>query len=246
MALDDLMKLVNRSSTVGPSLSAANGVEDKPLQAELIQKAYRAVEALDAATLEEIILRAQASLPRRRLIEGFILTLFDKIGSGWVRGTLDIAHEHMASAVVRSFLGTSLRDISPVPEAAGIVVATPSGQHHELGAMSVALAAADAGWRPLYLGPNLPAEAIAAAAEQTAATAVALSMAYTVNSQQLIRETSKLDRLMNDRAAILAGGQASSAVRAALDHMGIRWCDTLEALHFALLDENLSHRGCKT
>ena len=45
---------------------------------------------------------------------------------------------------------------------------------------------------------------------------------------------------------IIAGGQANADVRAALDDMGIRWCDTLEALHFALLEENMLNRGLKT
>lgn len=243
---DDLMKLVNRSPISGPSSAAAVIGDGKHGQVELVQMAYRAVEDLDAHALETVLLRAQVSLPRRRLIEGLLVSLFDKIGKGWVQGTLGMTHEHMASAVVRSFLGANLRETAPTPGAAGIVVATLSGQRHELGAMSVALAAVDAGWSPLYLGPDLPAEAIAAAVEQTGAAVAAISMAFTVNSQQLIRETRKLDQLLNGRAAIVAGGQANADVRAALDDMGVRWCDTLEALHFVLLDENLVKREFKT
>lgn len=239
---DDLMKLVNRSPMAGPSSAATVSLEGKPGQKELVRMAFRAVEELDAHALEAVLLQAQISLPRRRLIEGFLVTLFQKIGKGWVQGTLGMTHEHMASALVRSFLGANLREIMPIPGAAGIVVATLSGQRHELGAMSVALAAADAGWQPLYLGPDLPAEAIAAAVAQTRATVVAISMAFTVNSQQLIRETRKLGQLLKERVAIVAGGQANADVREALDDMGIRWCDTLESLHFALLDENLVKR----
>ena len=243
---DDLMKLVNRSPIAGPSSAAAVSVEGKPGQVELVQMAYRAVEDLDARALEAVLLRAQVSLPRRRLIEGLLVCLFDKIGKGWVQGTLGIAHEHMASTVVRSFLGANLRETAPTPGAAGIVVATLSGQRHELGAMSVALAAADAGWQPLYLGPDLPAEAIAAAVAQTGAAVVAISMTFTVNSQPLILETRKLGQLLKERAVIVAGGQANADLRAALDDMGVRWCDTLEALHFALLDENLIKRESRT
>lgn len=246
MGSDDLMKLVNRSPSVGPSSSAAAVVEGNPGPAELVRMAYRAVETLDVPALEGVLLRAQVSLPRRRLVEGLLVTLFDKIGQGWIQGALGIAHEHMASAVVCSFLGACLREIVPTPGAAGIVVATPSGQHHELGAMSIALAAADAGWQPLYLGSNLPAEAIAAAVAQSGAAAVAVSMTYTVNRQLLVREIRKLDRLVKERVAIFAGGRANAAVRTALVDMRIHWCDTLEAFHFALLDENLVNPGRKT
>lgn len=242
LALEDLMKLVNHNPAIGPSSPAAVTIEGKPGQAELVQMAYCAVKALDADALEAFLLRAQVSFPRRRFIEGVLVMLFDKIGKGWVQGTIGIAHEHMASNVVRSFLGANLREIVPTPGAAGIVVATLSGQRHELGAMSVALAAADAGWQPLYLGPDLPAEAIAAAVEQTGAKVAAISIAFTVSSQQLIREMRKLGQLLKERAAIIAGGRANADVRAALVDMGIRWCGTLEALHFALLDENLVRR----
>lgn len=243
---DALMKLVNRSPIAGRSSSDTVRAEGKTGQVELVQMAYRAVETLDAHALRAVLLRAQVSLPRRGLIEGLLGSLFDKIGKGWVQGTLGIAHEHMASNVVRSLLSASLSETASAPGATGIVVATLSGQRHELGAMSVALAAADAGWQPLYLGSDLPAEAIAAAVEQTGAAVAAISMAFTVNSQPLIRETRKLGQLLKASAAIVAGGRAKADVRAALDDMGVRWCDSLEAFHFALIDENLANRELKT
>jgi methanogenic corrinoid protein MtbC1 len=180
--------------------------------------------------------------PRRRLIEGIIVPLLAQVGNAWVKGRLGMANEHMASAVVRSLLGSLLQESASDPQMPGIVVATLSGQFHELGAMTVALAAADAGWRPLYLGPNLPAEEVAATVEQTAACAAAVSVAASTNSQQLLRETIKLAGLLEGRAVLFAGGQASATFRSSLDRAAIRWCDTLEAFHYALLDEEL-HGG---
>ena len=59
-----------------------------------------------------------------------------------------------------------------------LVVATPSGQLHELGALLVGAAAANLGWHVTYLGASLPAAEIAGAALQNRARAVALSLVY--------------------------------------------------------------------
>jgi methanogenic corrinoid protein MtbC1 len=95
-----------------------------------------------------------------------IVSLLHRVGERWYEGSLRIAQEHLASAVVRGFLG-SQREVFDYPETAPtLVVTTPAGQLHELGALVVATAAASEGWRATYLGPNLPAEEIAGAAEQ--------------------------------------------------------------------------------
>ena len=59
-----------------------------------------------------------------------------------------------------------------------LVVATPAGQVHELGALLVGATAANLGWQVTYLGASLPAAEIAGAAQQRRARAVALSLVY--------------------------------------------------------------------
>jgi hypothetical protein len=49
--------------------------------------------------------------------------------------------------------------------------------------------------------------------------------------------------MMNDVLPLYAGGQAPSLVIDTLDTKGIHWCDSLDAFHLALVNENLpSHR----
>lgn len=84
----------------------------------------------------------------------------------------------LASAVVRTSLGNLRRGFGPTSSAPSLVVATPTAQMHELGALIVAMIAASDRWRVTYLGPSLPAEEIAGAAHQSQARAVALSLVY--------------------------------------------------------------------
>ena len=137
----------------------------------ILDASLEAVERLDAARLEEILTQAAVELSQPVLIEQVIVPLMYRIGDRWHEGTLRVAHEHLASAVVRTSLGSLSRGFGPSPSDPALVVATPSGQLHELGALVVATTAASNGWHVTYLGPSLPAEDIAAAAHQSRARA---------------------------------------------------------------------------
>ena len=109
--------------------------------------------------------------------------------------------------------------------------------------MTVALAAADAGWWPLYLGADLPAEEIAAAVQKTGARAAAISIISASGSEKTVSEVFKLGQLLRGRAAVFAGGHASTSFCAALRERAICWCDNLEAFHTALIDEAMRDKG---
>jgi methanogenic corrinoid protein MtbC1 len=69
--------------------------------------------------------------------------------------------EHMASAQLRSFLGHLANHSNMNGNGSGLLVTTPTGQHHELGALMATITAALGGWNALYLGPNVPSDEIA-------------------------------------------------------------------------------------
>jgi methanogenic corrinoid protein MtbC1 len=134
-----------------------------------------------------------------------------------------VAHEHIASAVMRRVLGmVSDAAASPV-HAHTVVVATPAGQVHELGAMLAAASAAAAGWRVVYLGADLPAPDIATTAEETRASAVALSAVLPRDAQALAAELRALRRDLPAGVEMIAGGEGARIVAAALDDAGIRY-----------------------
>jgi len=62
------------------------------------------------------------------------------------------------------------------PGAACLALATPAGELHELGILMAALCAQERGVRVLYLGPDLPADEIAAAALRARVQAVGLGI----------------------------------------------------------------------
>jgi methylmalonyl-CoA mutase cobalamin-binding subunit len=122
---------------------------------------------------------------------------------------------------------------APGPRAPRVVVATPAGELHELGAMLAAAAAAEARWRVVYLGASLPASDIAAAAAQVGARAVALSVVY-ADAGAALDEVRATAHALPPGTAIFVGGAAAVREAAALREAGARVLPDLPTLRRAL------------
>jgi DNA-binding transcriptional MerR regulator/methylmalonyl-CoA mutase cobalamin-binding subunit len=181
---------------------------------------FDAVKRFDVQALEQSLSRAEVTMSRPQLIEKVIVPLIYKVGEGWHSGELRIAHEHLATSVIRSFVGNLNGAANLPPSAPCVIVTTPAGQIHEMGALVVSATALSMGWRVIYLGPNLPAEEICAATEQNNARLVALSLVYPSNDLHLRDELVKLRRLLPEETKIVVGGRAASGYRDILDTIG--------------------------
>ena len=222
-------------------LAPPPGSDADPLLHELLQAAMEAVKALDALALEETLARAEIRLSRPHLLEKMILPLLYEVGSLWREGELRVAHEHLATAAVRTLLGSYARASSDA-FAPVILVTTPAGQLHELGALFAAVTATSQGWRTLYLGPNLPAEEIAAAAILQSAKAVALSITYPGDDPRVAEELKRLRERLPGNIAVVAGGRASSAYETVLIGIGALRAESLSDFK-RLLDELRDNRS---
>jgi methanogenic corrinoid protein MtbC1 len=187
---------------------------------EFLKAAMDAAGRLDTAELEGALDRASVALSRPALMEQVIVPLMQRIGDAWRDGSLRVAHEHLASAIVRSFVGNLNGTFNTLSLAPAMVVTTPAGQLHEIGALLAAAAASSDGWRVTYLGPSLPASEIAAAVAQTKASVVALSVIYPTDDPHLQTEFQKLSQLVGPKVRILVGGRGGAAYRGALHAIG--------------------------
>jgi DNA-binding transcriptional MerR regulator/methanogenic corrinoid protein MtbC1 len=189
-----------------------------------------AAQRLDARELELELDRASVLFSRTHLIERLLVPLMRRIGDLWHQGALRPIHEHMASSVVRSFLGSMRSACHPEVSAPHLVVTTPSRQRHELGALLAAAIAAGEGWQVTYLGPDLPPEEAAAAALQKGARAVALSITYPPDDPTLIDDLRRLRRLLGTRTALIVGGSACPAYGPVLQEIGAIQLEDLAGL----------------
>lgn len=202
---------------------------------ELVDSALRSITAMDAAALESVLEEAVLSLGQVAVLSHVIGPLVLRVGDGWQAGTLKVGHEHLASAVIRTFLANAARPFAVHASAPMLVATTPSGQVHEIGAALVAAAAANKGWRITYLGPSLPAEEIASAALQSHARAVALSLVHPADDPQLPEELRRLHRLLPESTTLIVGGAAVGAYERTLQLIGAKVCRSLNEFS-AILD----------
>lgn len=212
-----------------PAVASGGGDLDEQMEA-FLSRCLQAAQHLDVRGLEMQLERASVAFSRTNLIEKLLVPLMHRVGDLWHQGSLRPIHEHMASAVVRSFLGGLHGAYHPEISAPHLVVTTPARQHHELGALIAAATAAGEGWQVTYLGPELPPEEIAAAALQKGARAVALSVTYPPDDPLLMDDLRRLRRLLGPHTTLLVGGRAVPAYSNLLHEIGARRVDDLNGL----------------
>jgi methanogenic corrinoid protein MtbC1 len=200
----------------------------------LLDACLSAVQGLDAEELEEVLRRARLHLSFRHVLDHVVAPLVERIGTLWREEIIRPVHEHLASSVIRTFLG-SLERAFPAPgNAPRIVITTPRGQLHELGALLVAATAGSEGWRVTYLGPSLAADEIATATARRGARALALSLVYPCDDAELPGELVSLRAQVGREFPMLVGGRASDAYRTALEEIGAIVMQDLGSLRLCL------------
>ena len=178
-----------------------------------------AIKNLDAVAMDSALTRARLELSTPALFDEVLMPLLTEIGERWRAGSIRPYQEHLATSMIKSLI-ESLRPYSVAPTGPEFVVTTLAGQVHEMGALMAAVVGVTEGWRVTYLGPNLPAEEIAAAALQRKARAVGLSIVYPPDDPRIGDELTRLRRLLPSDIAIVVGGRSASYYADALDQIG--------------------------
>jgi MerR family transcriptional regulator, light-induced transcriptional regulator len=205
--------------------SNGNAVSADNLNAGVfLERCLLAIKALDQKRLEEEMTRAALSLGHQGMIVRVVAPLAQRIGQLWRAGEITAGHEHFASALIRIFLANISKPFAVTESAPGVVIATPSGQLHELGAVLASAAASSLGWRVTYLGTNLPAAEIAGVVTQNKAKALGLSIVFPENDPNLEDELRRLRKFLPAHVKIVVGGRACGGYQSALNDIGAFVC----------------------
>jgi DNA-binding transcriptional MerR regulator len=225
-----LSELAHNDAPLSPPPAGAS--QDKAARAA-IDELIDAVTQLNIEKAERVLVRAGNAFSPRALVTHVLAPALEEIGTRWANGGLCTASEHAASALFRTRLG-ALLSAQPVGKARAVVCTTPSGEHHELGALLVAVLIAMRGRRAVFLGANLPAEQIVEAARLAKAHAVALSI-IALPADDARRELARLTKLLPPSVELVVGGRALTGVTRLPSRVKVlatfadleRWLDTL-------------------
>jgi DNA-binding transcriptional MerR regulator len=199
----------------------------------MLAAAFDAVKALDSASLQRLLQTGLVTLGRGLLTQRVIVPLIQRIGDEWEAGTIRVVHEHCATTVIRTLLGTFVNSHSATANAPVLIATTPPGQLHELGALIAGATASDRGWNVVYLGPSLPPEEIAGAFTATKADALALSIIYPSDDIGLPGQLRSIRALLPN-APIITGGRSANAYSAVLSEINAVTCHDIPGIVHAL------------
>ncbi|WP_395718853.1 cobalamin-dependent protein [Prosthecobacter sp.] len=216
------------------ALAAPAGDLESPEQ--FVDAAMAASKKYDSDALRGVLVHARRQLGQRGMLHQVICPLIMRIGDHWQQGKLRPSHEHVATAVIREMLLTPVPGSQLAEHAPELIVGTPAGEMHELGALIVAASARDLGWHVTYLGPNLPVEEIAACAIARNARAVALSVVYPEKCPVIEDKLRRLRELLPAVTGLIVGGRAAEGYRQCFPaETRILWASCLHGLDEALV-----------
>ena len=201
---------------------------------EFRSAAIRAAECLAARELQGVLERATVSLGVPVFLEQVASPSIQEIGQRWSEGTISVGQEHLATVVFRRVLGWIIDTFEVSDATARLVVGTPSGQAHELGALMAAAAAAVEGWDIIYLGADLPADEIIKGVKQTGARAVALSIVRPTADPALFEQLRSVRQGVGRDVEFFLGGAAVAQDSERFRTTGAKVFDSLDEFRAVL------------
>jgi DNA-binding transcriptional MerR regulator len=168
------------------------------------ERFMEAIQAMDVSAAEKELTVAATLFPPAELVKRFIAPILHEVGERWARKQFGIAHEHLASELLRGLLSSLLRVHSSSATTDALILATLEGERHEFGLLLAALLAAAKRWRVIYLGVEVPASELALAARLTGATVLGLSIPTA--APRIDDELDALAKLLPATTRVLIGG----------------------------------------
>lgn len=193
----------------------------------IMRECQSSIEHMDATALRAALMQGRVALPEISVLEQLVGPLMTWVGERWHDGTIRVGHEHLASVIVKNFLARMRESCTTSSDAPVIIVATPTEELHEVGALLAATLASIEGWNEVYFGPNLPAADLANAVMKKGASALALSIAAPGDNPRLGSELRDLRQMLPDEVEIIVGGAGAHRHRDFLEENRIHLVGSL-------------------
>lgn len=189
--LSTLKKLVDSGHRIGDVVDLDEAEVDRLIHlsvpnAESTQSVDRYLELVSGYEYRasaRYLNRLALMSPSLDFVLHFVVPTLREVGIRWERGEMNIAHEHLVSSQMRSLIGTLLLRVDSHRFAKTVVVATPSGHHHEFGALIGALICAIRGYDVVYLGANVPVSLICEVVKEREAQYLLLSLVHDLEAE---------------------------------------------------------------
>jgi MerR family transcriptional regulator, light-induced transcriptional regulator len=188
-----------------------------PRFTRLYLDALRAADAAGAFRVASSALEEGMTVPQ--LYQRVIAPAMHEVGELWGRGALTVADEHLATALTHRVLAAlrppSRTEASRAGEMAArgrVLLATVDGEQHALGLRMAADVLEDAGFQTIYLGADVPTDALLQAISSLSPDLLALGATMRESAPRL-QEVAGLVRRAHPQIGLLVGGQMATPVQ---------------------------------
>ena len=226
MPLGELKELYAKNGFSAEASESYQKYSLSEIHKNIIDECIEAVRKYDDKLFEILLNQAAVKFSQPELTGKIIIPLIDKIGNYWKEGLLRVSHEHFTSAILVKFLNNLSAGFKIDSAAPKIIITTPDGQYHEVGALIGSALAASMGWKPIYLGASLPSEDIASVAEELNSQCIFLSIVYPNDNPKLNVQLKNLRQLVGQNTFIIISGNAASGYKNILNEIDAYIADT--------------------
>lgn len=210
--------------------------ESSPMNYEqVLTNLYIALAAYKIDILSHELEKAKATLTPRDLTLNILVPLFHEIGNKVFRNELSIAQEHTLSAIVSFHLGQMIGShyTRVLQKNFLVLITTPEGEMHEIGILASALLCVQHGIKFIFLGPNMPAESLAEAANSLHCNAILMGVTkgHELDGHATLQDyLGKLKSNLKEETKIWIGGNLKPYVKTELEKQGMLYFSNLH--HF--------------
>ncbi|HEX7045254.1 MAG TPA: cobalamin-dependent protein [Burkholderiales bacterium] len=188
-----------------PGISYIDDTQPLGALARRVVEALLALRRNEAAALLHQAAAAGVSVPD--LYVRVLQPALYEIGLLWQTNQISVALEHYGCAVVQMLIDQlQVRLPQPAGTRGRVVVACVPGEVHECGARMVAYLLQAAGWDTLYLGANVPADAVVEIVERADAHVLCLSVSGAMHLYQAASLIAELRARRGRGILVLLGG----------------------------------------
>jgi len=206
--VDRMARQLARAGTAG-GRGASSRVDDE--SRERLLELLRRGEGRAARDLLTMLSRAGCRADE--LADDLIRPTMERIGHGWLIGTIDVFEEHEASMAVAGALDELIAERAARPSSGPLAVgSTPEGDPYILSCLLCELLLREQGWQVRNLGANLPMRSLANAVIGCRPDVVYLSINHLKDEERFAREFARFhEDALSVGAAVIVGGRALSA-----------------------------------
>lgn len=187
-----------------------NQPTDLPIEIDLLT---RVVLALDSDGIIEIIEELETKHGMINLYQTFLKPFLVRMGELWQLNTMQIAHEHLFSNTLRSFIinKTSTLERPKINKTALLFL--PEKEEHELTLLFYNYLLTDKGWTCIYLGQKVPIEHFETAYLQKSPDIVVTSLIKSTSSKQFKNIISKILKIVPKNKIYLSGSNTITYIK---------------------------------